>query len=236
MRVATYNIRHGRGMDGQIDLPRIMAVLREINADVVALQEVDVGVRRSDGANQPVLIGARLGYHAAFGPNLKYQGGQYGNAVLSRHPIRRFKNHSLPSGSSWSEPRGCLEAELTIAGRRGPLRFYSVHLGLKSSYRANQISSLRAVLAGCSGAFVLGGDLNATSGEPALRMLLKTYRDAFATAGSGRGGTFTRLGLPIRIDYLVVSSSIKVRRARVLRTPLTAVASDHLPVLVEIVV
>ncbi|MBN1443777.1 MAG: endonuclease/exonuclease/phosphatase family protein, partial [Planctomycetes bacterium] len=86
-RVVSYNIRHGRGMDGEVDLERTAAVLRRLEPDIVGLQEVDDRVERSGRVNQPEELGRLLDMHPAFGSFFAHQGGQYGMAVLSRHPI-----------------------------------------------------------------------------------------------------------------------------------------------------
>ena len=87
IRVATYNIKHGRGMDGVLDLERTLATLKSLNADVIALQEVDDQARRSGGVDQASWLAERLGMHAAYGAFMDFQGGRYGLAILSRRPI-----------------------------------------------------------------------------------------------------------------------------------------------------
>src|SRR5690606_41483172 len=83
-RIVSYNIRHGRGADNEVDLERTAAVLRRLDPDVVALQEVDQGVARSGGEDQAARLGELLGMHHAFGAFMDYQGGHYGMAILSQ--------------------------------------------------------------------------------------------------------------------------------------------------------
>ncbi|HUG27420.1 MAG TPA: endonuclease/exonuclease/phosphatase family protein, partial [Gemmatimonadales bacterium] len=98
LRVVSYNIRHGRGMDGEVNLERTAAVLRQLTPDIVALQEVDNRVTRSGGEDQAAVLGGLLGMEHAFGSFMDYQGGQYGMAILSRHPIVRVDPVRLPEG------------------------------------------------------------------------------------------------------------------------------------------
>jgi len=107
LRVLTYNIHHGEGTDHRLDLPRIASVIRAVEPDLVALQEVDRMVERTDRVDQPMELARQTGLRVAFGGNLGLQGGSYGNAVLSRYPILAQRNQFLP-GSPGSEPRGAL--------------------------------------------------------------------------------------------------------------------------------
>ncbi|HAW94738.1 MAG TPA: metallophosphoesterase, partial [Phycisphaerales bacterium] len=84
IRAATYNIKHGRGMDGAIDLERTADVLRALNADIIALQEVDDRARRSGGVDQASWLAERLDMHSAYGSFMAFQGGRYGLAILSK--------------------------------------------------------------------------------------------------------------------------------------------------------
>ncbi len=102
LRVAAYNIKHCQGMDGVVDLDRVAAVLRALDADAVTLQEIDRGVERTGGVDQAARLGELLGMESVFGDFMPYQGGEYGMAVLSRLPILGSKNHRLPERA---EPR-----------------------------------------------------------------------------------------------------------------------------------
>ena len=115
LRIAAYNVRHGLGMDGTLDLERIANVLRPLAADVITLQEIDRGVERTNGVDQAQRLGALLGMSAHFGDFMPYQGGEYGMAVLSRLPVLGVMNHRLPDGD---EPRTALEVTVQ-AGREG---------------------------------------------------------------------------------------------------------------------
>lgn len=89
-------------------------MIRESNADIIALQEVDKRVRRSESVDQPQQLAELLGMHVAFGGNIELEGGHYGNAVLSRFPITQATNHLLPNDES-GEQRGVLQVELELS-------------------------------------------------------------------------------------------------------------------------
>nr|MCS5617336.1 endonuclease/exonuclease/phosphatase family protein [Pirellulales bacterium] len=96
LRVVSFNIRHGVGMDGRLDLDRTAAVLRRLESDLVAIQEVDENCRRSGGVDQAAALGKALGMEHRFGEFMDHDGGRYGLAVLSRLPIKATRRHALP--------------------------------------------------------------------------------------------------------------------------------------------
>ena len=126
LRVLTYNLHHGEGTDGRLDLERIAGVIRGAEPDVVALQEVDRRAERTGSVDQPAELARLTGLRVAFGANISLQGGDYGNAVLSRFPIVRQVNHRLP-GPANIEQRGVLEVELLVPGRETPLVLLATH-------------------------------------------------------------------------------------------------------------
>jgi len=127
LRVLSYNIHHGEGVDGKLDLERIAGVIRAVEPDVVALQEVDRKAERTKAVDQPAELARLTKMHVVFGGNIELQGGDYGNALLSRLPIRRQVNHELPCFEN-GEQRGVLEVEIDWTGCPQPLWFYATHL------------------------------------------------------------------------------------------------------------
>src|SRR5580765_2732476 len=123
-RVMTYNIHHGEGMDGKVDLLRISDVIRREQADILALQEVDKGVARTARRDLPAELAALTGMTCVFSNNFHYQGGEYGNAVLTRFPLVRWTNSHYKMIRP-GEQRGLLQLTLRVYGRE--LVFMDTH-------------------------------------------------------------------------------------------------------------
>ena len=105
LRVLAYNIHHGEGTDGKFDLDRIAKLITAQEPDLVALQEIDVKTARASGVDQAAELARLTGMHYRFGRFMKYDGGEYGQMVLSKHPILSHENLKLPEGP---EPRTAL--------------------------------------------------------------------------------------------------------------------------------
>ena len=228
-RVVTYNIRHGAGLDGRIDLERIASVLQRLDADVIALQEVDSVVRRSGGEDQARRLGELLGMNHAFGAFMDYQGGRYGMAILSRCAIRRVNSVRLPDGN---EPRIALAVELDAPG--GALTVVNVHFDWvgDDGFRYAQAQQVARFLDSLSTPYILAGDFNDRPHTRTLSLFRERGREA-AKLGEQR---FTfRADDPNReIDYVFVSGK---DRWTVVDVDVVEerVASDHLPVVAELV-
>lgn len=236
-RVLVYNIHAGRDADGADNLTAVAELVRGSRADVVLLQEVDRGTRRSGGVDQVAVLAGLTGYHAAFGRTLDYQGGEYGIALLSRWPIASDSVVRLAvrpaqerAGGSY-EPRGVLHARLATPS--GTLHVLNTHLDASADdrYRLQEVETVLALAARLRGAgehVVLGGDLNATPESAVLARLRDGgWTDAWPGCGSGEGHTFPAAAPTRRIDYLVLPASLRCDSAAVLEST----ASDHRPVL-----
>ena len=116
VRVLSYNIHHGEGVDGRLDLVRIAKVISDSGADLVALQEVDQRARRTEGIDQAAELGRLTNLHAYFGKAMDYQGGAYGQALLSRWPLEDFAVHMLPNPVA-REPRIAVEGLVRLLAR-----------------------------------------------------------------------------------------------------------------------
>ena len=126
IRVLTYNIHHGEGRDGELDLPRLGRVISSVQPDLVALQEVDVGTARTDMVDQVAELARLTGMYAQFGKAMDYMGGGYGVAVLSRWSFLTTENQPLPSSPD-REPRIGLTVRVRV-GEHGPvIGFTSTH-------------------------------------------------------------------------------------------------------------
>jgi endonuclease/exonuclease/phosphatase family metal-dependent hydrolase len=232
MRVVSYNIRHGVGADGRLDLQRTADTIAAAGADLVGLQEVDRHFSaRSGFVDQAGWLGERLGMHVAFGANLDLEPPepgrprrQYGNAALAVPEVLGWLNVPLP-GPAGTEPRGLLEALVVVDG--GPLRFLVTHLQNRSQpARLAQVDVVRGVVTGRPSPAVLAGDLNARPGSAEVRRLTAVAEDAWAAAGRGRGHTFPATAPAARIDYVLATPDLVATAAAVIDSR----ASDHRPV------
>lgn len=141
LKVMSYNIHHGVGTDGNHDLERIARVIKSIDPHLVALQEVDCNTRRTNRVDQTEELARLTNMEAVFGYNIPYQGGEYGNAVLSRLPIVSHKNSPLPTFYE-GEQRGLLQVEILLPDRPHPLLVLATHL----DYRPNSRERIAAAL------------------------------------------------------------------------------------------
>lgn len=226
LKVITFNIRHGRGLDEQINLDRTAALIRESGADIALLQEVDNGTRRSAGVDQAAALAEKtaLLYHA-FGRNITYAGGGYGNAILSRFPLHNVCNHLLPRLPITTERRGALMAEITVDDRSVTL--LNTHYPLTRLERGRATRFLLNLMGKISGALILGGDLNAEETAPEIVGLRNCLTDPAAVPAPP---TFPADAPTSRIDYLLYRAEAVTAESAVLET----LASDHRPVLLEL--
>lgn len=225
LRVLSYNLHHGEGVDGRLDLERIAALIRAEDPDLVALQEVDRGTTRTKGVDQAAVLGKLSGMAAVFGPNLELQGGSYGNAVLSRWPLGKFENQVLPNHDG-GEPRGVLAVPLRPPGWPEPLLFLATHLDHRKDDRSRLASAaaIRALLPD-DGLAVLAGDLNAAPDSA----VLAAFREAWT--GDAKEHPTTPVGDPKRqIDFVLFRPAGRWKVAS-MRALDEAVASDHRPIL-----
>src|SRR6202171_1280629 len=125
LRVMTYNIHVGVGIDKKLDLARIAGVINAQHPDLVGLQEVDRGVTRTQRIDEIAELAKLTRMDYAFAFNLRYQGGQYGVAILTRFPIRAT-DHCLFQNTREAERRGFIRAEVSVHGRL--LNFVTTHL------------------------------------------------------------------------------------------------------------
>ncbi|AMV35951.1 endonuclease/exonuclease/phosphatase family protein [Planctomyces sp. SH-PL62] len=241
IKLATFNIHHGEGTDGKLDLKRVADVVR--GADVIAFQEIDVRFGdRSGGVDQAEQLGKELGGNFAFGPNLLRGEGSYGVALVTRFPIVGHTNHRLPrsEGRDKAEPRGLLECRLDVDGK--PLRVYVTHLAHDSGAdRALQVARVREIVAASPDPWVVMGDFNLrpdsadyrtlTAPEPGPRFI-----DAWTVAGKGPGDTIGVHGTrSARIDYVFTSGPLAAGLvAGSARVDVETIASDHQPVFVDL--
>lgn len=222
--LATYNIHSCVGRDRRYTPERTLAVLRELDCDVIALQELQW--QPEEALDLLYHLGAELGLQAIAGPTVLRHTGHYGNALLTRLPLQDVQqvDLSLPG----HEPRGALD--VTLTGAWGELRVIATHLGLRPWERRHQIKRLLARCPRrCDTPMVLMGDLNEWFmwGRP-----LRWIHDHFGEAPALN--TFPS-GHPVfALDRIWVQPTHLLRTLRVHRSALARVASDHLPLCAEL--
>jgi len=178
IRVISYNIHHGEGSDGKIDLERIAKLLMAEKPDLVAVNEVDQGTNRTNKIDMPAELARLTGMKAVFEKNIDHDGGLYGNAVLSRLPIRRHENHKLPSNYE-GEQRGVLEIELGDKDESEPLLFLATHLDYRpdDTERKRSIKKIEEILSDRPTVpAILAGDLNASPDSAVMAEFAKTWK------------------------------------------------------------
>ncbi len=248
VRLVTFNVHHGVGDDRRHDLPRLAKVLAAADADVVCLQEVDRYFGdRSEDVDQALLLSRALDMQLAWGPAIDEprpgddKRRQYGNALLSRLPILVSDVHPLPGTG---EPRSALRTLVELDG--GALWVTTTHLTTRSAAeRAEQVAALRALHTEPMATGVVVGDLNAGPDAPELAALRADFADAWELAPERddrarwrfwqreEGLTHPARSPHVRYDQVWVTPGITVAGARVLDG---AGASDHLPVVVDLLV
>jgi endonuclease/exonuclease/phosphatase family metal-dependent hydrolase len=225
LTVMTYNIHHGEGADGKIDLERIARVITDVAPDLVALQELDIRTQRAGGADQAHELARLTRMHVVFGRTIPYQGGLYGNAILSRWPANGFVNHPLPF-TPGREKRGILEAEIECPGLAA-FRFLATHFDITAADRRSAAARLGEILRERPSGLpmILAGDLNDIPGSRSLAAL---GDDWHSTTAGGVLPTSPAAGPKRQIDYILFRPAARWRvvAARVVDEP---VASDHRP-------
>jgi endonuclease/exonuclease/phosphatase family metal-dependent hydrolase len=233
LKILTYNIHHGEGVDGELDLERIAGIIRRESPDLVALQEVDQGTRRTYRVDQPEELARLTRMQVVFGKNISHEGGNYGNAILSRLPIKWRHNLPLPSlpevePVDEQEQRGALIVEV-LTQSDTLLYFVSTHLDHRRTHE-ERLAGAQTInewfQRGRSDRIaILAGDLNATPDSPVLRR--------FATFWKKAGEDLATV--PVKnprkqIDYVLYRPAHRWRvvTVRVLGEP---TASDHRPLI-----
>jgi endonuclease/exonuclease/phosphatase family metal-dependent hydrolase len=237
-RIVTYNVHRCVGNDRRLDVGRVAAVLAQLNPDIVALQELDVGRRRTGGVDQAHEIARRLDMACHFHAALQVEEERYGDAILTGLPERLVKTGPLPGHPRMRglEPRGAVWVEVEIAGR--PLQVLNTHLGLVP--REQQVQATH--LAGpawlenpkCRWPAILLGDFNATASSVVYRTLTQSLHPSRRLARRRQPSSTFPSPLPVlRIDHLFVSPGIEVQAVFAPFDPLTRTASDHLPLVMD---
>ena len=238
--MATYNVHGCTGIDRQRSEARIAKVIAEMSVDIVALQELDLGRRRSAGADQTKMIAEQLGWHSYFHPAMRRDGEHYGNAILSRYRLSFRRAVELPGRPPFfcRENRAAIEVE--IETDLGKVHIINTHLGLGWRERFVQAqlftsAEWRAAIASDIPVILLG-DFNSLRGSRPYRTLnrhLYDVRELIQTTGPMR--TFPTRFPVLAVDHIFVNRAIRPLSVTVHRSPLARIASDHFPFMAEFV-
>ena len=229
LRVATYNIHRCRGLDGRTNPTRVAEVIRDIDADVVALQEVIGASQTSPGHAEE--LGAMLGMGWAW-PRRHLRGALFGNVVMSRLPIRQHSQCDL----SWRtcEPRCCQRVDIEIGN--DTLHLYNVHLGHGAPRTALPGRRLSAILHDRRVGVpkVVLGDFNEWMRGMATEMLTERLKSIDLRAHLRRRRTYPGVFPVLHLDHIYYEGNVEVVKLELPRTRRSLMASDHLPLIAEL--
>ncbi len=228
LTLMTFNIRSANNENGSVELEKIIEEIREAEADIIGLQEVERMMPRSDYKDQIRIIAEELDYHYYYGGNINILGVQYGNALLSKYPIQNASNHRLPKEKL--EPRGMIEADINIDGSLWHV--YVTHLGLDSKERNKQIKYINQVITQKSKNILLMGDFNNHPDSLEMKILDECMIDSAVALNCFDHYTFAwKDEIPnVRIDRIYTSENIGILNHEV--KPSTV--SDHMRVVTQI--
>jgi endonuclease/exonuclease/phosphatase family metal-dependent hydrolase len=238
MRLVTYNVHRCVGIDRRLDVERIAGVIAELEPDIVCLQELDVGRARTGGVDQARAIADHLSMAVRFHPAMRIEAEEYGDAILTCHPETLMHVGALPTvrGVPGLEPRGALWVRVNIEGV--DINVLTTHLGLVPREQRLQAAALvgKEWLGhpDCKGPTLLAGDFNATSITRPYQTLARNHADCQRQLGLKPTLKTFPSGFPaIRIDHVFVSPEIRITGVRAPFSPLSRMASDHLPLVVD---
>src|SRR5260221_3828436 len=213
LRVMTYNIHVGVGMDKKLDLGRIAGVINAQHPDLVGLQEVDRGVTRTQRIDEITELAKLTRMDYAFAFNLRYQGGQYGVAILSRLPIMAT-DHRLYQNTREAERRGFIRAEVIVNGH--VLNFVTTHLDYQyDDARLFEAQQLLSALKDVKGPLMVVGDFNDIPAGRAYQLMRYQFGDAWIESrGTEQGFSYPTDKPAKRIYDNFIRSIDRVRTRR----------------------
>jgi endonuclease/exonuclease/phosphatase family metal-dependent hydrolase len=233
LRVMTYNIQHGAGADSKIDLLRTAEAIKREHPDIVALEEVDKGVERTARRDLTAELAALTGMTGYFNNNFFFQGGEYGNAVLTRFPILSSTNSHYQMIRP-KEQRGIIQLTLDVKGRK--VLFMVTHIDYRGDdterlLNADEIRKLIKPYGSIP--MILCGDFNDTPGSRTYRKIHEMFADTWELVGQGQALTYSSINPHKRIDYIWIpqNKSIIPLKAWVPNTK----ASDHFPLVADFI-
>jgi endonuclease/exonuclease/phosphatase family metal-dependent hydrolase len=234
LRIVTYNVHKCRGLDRRVRPERIARVLGEVEADVVALQEVLSVEGRGRERDQARFLAEELGMDYHIGENRRLQGGAYGNVILSRLPIQAVENYDL----TWRgrERRGCLRADVLV-NARALIHVFNVHLGtafIERRYQARRLLSPDILShRDLRGARLVLGDFNEWTRGLASRLLASHFESADIRSHLRRARTYPGVLPLLHLDHIYHDATLDLRRLTLHSSRTALIASDHLPLVAD---
>ena len=235
LRVMTYNVHRCKGIDGRLRPDRVVDVLREVDADVIALQEV-VSAEGDGDCNQARYIGDTLSLHWALGENRKLKGAAYGNVVLSRFPLRVVKNHDISVVGR--ERRGAFHTDVLLGGEDA-IHVFNIHLGTAFVERRHQGRRLSERGSGIlhneelRGPKIVLGDFNEWTTGLATQLLGSHLKSVDVRKHLGRRRTYPGFLPVLHLDHIYYDGPLELEKLTLHRTKKSLVASDHLPLVAD---
>ncbi|HTK37470.1 MAG TPA: endonuclease/exonuclease/phosphatase family protein [Pyrinomonadaceae bacterium] len=233
IRIATYNIHKCVGLDRKFSPERIVDVLREIDADVIALQEVLCHFRPTKREHQAEFIAAELDMDFRLGENRQIRGGDYGNATLTRFNIDGSANYDITVKKY--EARGCLWTNIGIG--ESSLQFFNVHMGTSFFERRKQVQRLLDEHIFDSHNVpknrLIAGDFNEWTSGLTTRLFKANFNSIDARIHLGKNRTYPGIVPLVHLDHVYFDPNITLMNAFLHRSKAALIASDHLPVVAD---
>jgi endonuclease/exonuclease/phosphatase family metal-dependent hydrolase len=217
IKVVSYNIRYGKGQDNRVDIQRTIQKLRDMEADIIALQEVERYSIRSGFRDQVELMAKELQMNAVFYPSLAYPGFYYGNAVFSRFPLK--ENNFIPFTSA-IENRSMIVTQVEMSEEL-KITLVNTHLGLNKDERKEHFQQMYGVLSIVDGPIILTGDLNTTPEQKEYLI----WEEIVSKSNQGHAlKTYSKRDW--QIDYIFHSPHFEVLKTETYKSD----TSDHFPI------
>ena len=237
LRIVTYNVHKCRGLDRRVRPARIASVLRELDADIIALQEVLCVGGAAREMDQARFIAEELGYEYCLGENRRLGGGAYGNVILSRLPWRHVRNYDI----TWRgrERRGCLRVDIEMNnGATGQLlHLFNVHLGtayIERRHQARQLVGERILgSTELTGARVILGDFNEWTKGLATRLLTERLQSVDLRTHLRSPRTYPGPLPLVHLDHIYFDPTLELQQLTLHKSRTALVASDHLPLVAD---
>jgi endonuclease/exonuclease/phosphatase family metal-dependent hydrolase len=236
----TYNVHSCRGTDGVHSHERIARVIEAFDPDIVALQELDVFRRRTGHLDQATEIARLVSMESHFHPAIRVADELYGDAILSKHPLRLVRAGELPNPTrKWvDETRGALWVSVNVGNVEWQV--INTHFGLGRGERRLQAAALLGdawlgAAIGTGGPVCVCGDFNSPSGGTVHRMFQAKLQDAQTASPTRRIRRTFSTSMPVLcLDYIFLDQRVRALSTEVPRTPLTKIASDHFPLIADL--